>query len=86
MHKPLKLMMVSLIGITVRVNLLSMVDAIAILVNLNMVFRTIGSRNLHMRMVNQYNGEWKEWKLLKKEHGQGTYISTDGDKYVGEWK
>ena len=30
----------------------------------------------------QIDGEWKDGN----KHGQGTYTSADGDKYVGEWK
>ncbi len=30
----------------------------------------------------KYVGEWKDGK----KHGQGTFITSDGDKRVGEWK
>ena len=34
------------------------------------------------KVSRKYTGEFKDGK----KHGQGTWISTDGEKYSGEWK
>ena len=41
------------------------------------VWKGFGDKDTHR----VYKGEWKNGK----EHGQGTYTWSDGQKYVGEW-